>query len=575
MGKVVIIGIDGGTFDIINPLVAQGKLPNIEYLIKNGASGRLKTTIPPMTFPAWSSFMTGVNPGKHGVFDFTERIFGSYQIRFLNAKARKAKTMWKLASEAGKRVCVMAVPVTYPPEEINGYMISGFDAPGVDARANYESVYPPQLLDEINKNVGEYIISSNIMRQVEAKDYDGALDVVLYTLQRKIDTSLYLYKKEPWDIFCVVFGESDLVGHHYWKFYDPKSPFRPEGPISEKCIKAVETVYMKIDNAIGRFLESLYPETTLILMSDHGFGGSGDKEIYLNSWLAQNGFLKFKEDQLKIKNIIREKVIFKALSFMKKYGLKWVPAEIKRFLFRHRPEIINAIESSLRFKYIDWSKTYAFSEETPYYPTIWINLKGREPQGIVDEKDKDKLVSEIIECLKEWREPETNLPVVRRVFRKEEIYSGPYVKKAPDIIIDYNEPGGYSFLSRNSFSNPTKIPLRKVSKKELESSLFQNKSGSHRNYGILFMYGNNIKQNFEITNAKITDIAPTVFYCTELPIPSEFDGKTLIECFNTDETEFNIVSQTTVTEGDTTDKEIYSKEEEEEIKKRLKGLGYL
>ena len=151
MGRVLIIGIDGGTFDIIQPLISKGKLPHMAHIMEKGGHGYLKSTIPPMTFPAWNAFMTGVNAGKHGVFDFTERVLGTYRIRFLNAKARKAKTTWMLASEAGKRVCVMAVPVSYPSEKINGYMISGFDAPGVDAKANPESMHPPELFNKLRK----------------------------------------------------------------------------------------------------------------------------------------------------------------------------------------------------------------------------------------------------------------------------------------------------------------------------------------------------------------------------------------------------------------------------------------
>lgn len=575
--RVLIIGIDGGTFDIINPLVSQGKLPNLGSLLKEGAHGYLKTTTPPMTFPAWNAFMTGVNPGKHGVFDFTERIPGTYSIRFLNARSRKAQTIWMRASEAGKRVCVMAVPVSYPPEKVNGYMISGFDAPGVDAKANPESMHPPELFDEIKNNVGEYVISSNIIKEIEAGRPDLAMDVVLRTLNRKIETALYLYKKEPWDLFGVVFGESDLAGHHYWKLHDPNSPFRPQH-VSEKCQKSIETVYMAIDKAIGNFLGNLHPDTTLMIMSDHGFGGTGDKALYPNSWLASEGFLTFKDQKQGplglIKARLRDYFLLKPFSLIKRYGLKWVPPEIKQMLFRHRPGLVNAIESTLRFAILDWPGTLAYSEETPYYPTIWINLKGREPGGVVEPKDREKVVGEIIEKLKSWEDPETGIPVVRQAFRREEIYHGPYLEKAPDIIIDYNEPGSYSYLYRPSFTNPERSPIRKLSAEEMNSAPFQNKSGSHRNYGIFFLYGADIVPGYVIKDAHILDIAPTAFYHLDLPIPDYFDGRVLKECFKVfDKQEYRVIEEKT----DISSKEIetYSPEEEEKIRKRLEGLGYL
>jgi len=372
MSKVLIVGIDGGSFDIILPLVREGKLPHIRDLIDQGSHGYLETTMPPMTFPAWTSYMTGVNPGKHGVFDFTERIPGTYMIRFINAKARKAKTLWRLVSEANKRVGVMAVPVTYPPEEVNGFMICGFDAPGVDALGDTQSMYPPELLHELKEHVGDYIISSNIIKEVDRGRADLAIDIVLNTLGRKAETAKYLYQKEPWDLFMVLFGESDLVGHHYWKHIDPRSPFYEPGS-NEKCKKAVERVYQKIDQTIGELMTFAPSDTTFLLMSDHGFGGSGDHVLYLNQWLAQEGFLRFKTKSNRLLNTL----LIHPLMFAKRYGIKYLPTQVKQNIFRKRTGIANNMESWLRFSKIDWGKTLAYSEETPYYPTVWLNLKGR------------------------------------------------------------------------------------------------------------------------------------------------------------------------------------------------------
>ena len=378
MSKVLIIGIDGGTFDIILPLIKDGKLSNIRYLMENGSHGYLETTMPPMTFPAWTTFMTGVNPGKHGIFDFTERVPGSYMIRFINARARKAKTIWRLISEAGKRVGVMAVPVTYPPEEVNGFMICGFDAPGVDALGDSSSMYPPELLNDLRQNVGDYIISSNIIKEIDRGRADIAIDIVLKTLGRKADTAKYLYKKEQWDLFMVLFGESDLAGHHYWKYFDPKSPFYMENA-HEKCKKAIQFVYEKIDQTIGELIKLAPRDTVVMLMSDHGFGGSGDSVIYLNKWLESQEFLKFK----KRSNGLFEYLFLKPLMFAKRYGIKYLPTKIKQNIFRKQTGVANNMESWLRFSSIDWSQTIAYSEETPYYPTIWLNLKDREPDGII------------------------------------------------------------------------------------------------------------------------------------------------------------------------------------------------
>jgi predicted AlkP superfamily phosphohydrolase/phosphomutase len=574
MSKVLIVGIDGGSFDIILPLVREGKLPHIRDLIDQGSHGYLETTMPPMTFPAWTSYMTGVNPGKHGVFDFTERIPGTYMIRFINAKARKAKTLWRLVSEANKRVGVMAVPVTYPPEEVNGFMICGFDAPGVDALGDTQSMYPPELLHELKEHVGDYIISSNIIKEVDRGRADLAIDIVLNTLGRKAETAKYLYQKEPWDLFMVLFGESDLVGHHYWKHIDPRSPFYEPGS-NEKCKKAVERVYQKIDQTIGELMTFAPSDTTFLLMSDHGFGGSGDHVLYLNQWLAQEGFLRFKTKSNRLLNTL----LIHPLMFAKRYGIKYLPTQVKQNIFRKRTGIANNMESWLRFSKIDWGKTLAYSEETPYYPTVWLNLKGREPEGIVSIDEREDLLERIIRALSQWQDPWTGERVVRKVYRREDIYHGPYVEKAPDLIIDYHEPGGFSYLSRPSYTVKDGIVIRKLSKEEIDSARFQNKCGSHRNLGIFVAYGHGIKSNHHVKRVNILDLAPMILYLLDLPIPEEMDGQVIGDCLRAEVKQKQGGKRERPPSGPITagmeTENIYTAEEEEEIRKRLKGMGYI
>lgn len=146
--QILLIGLDGATWDLILPWVAEGRLPNLGALLREGSWGTLLSTVPPATFPAWSSFLTGLNPGRHGIFDFTRRKFGTYEVEFVNSTYRRGRSLFRIASEAGKRVGVIGVPATYPPEKVNGFLISGFDAPvatGIDP----SFVYPRELFSEI------------------------------------------------------------------------------------------------------------------------------------------------------------------------------------------------------------------------------------------------------------------------------------------------------------------------------------------------------------------------------------------------------------------------------------------
>jgi len=579
MARVLIVGIDGGTFDVIRPLIGQGKLPNLRALMETGSCGPLETTMPPMTFPAWNAFMTGVNPGKHGVYDFTERIPGTYKIQFINARSRRVRTIWRIASEANKRVGVMAVPVTYPPEEVNGFMISGFDAPGVDAHGDTSSMHPPELYYELKENVGDYIISSNIIKEVDAGRADLAVDIVLKTVGRKADTAKYLYRKEPWDLFMVLFGESDLVGHHFWKYTDPRSPFYHEGA-PEKCRRALELVYEKIDRTVGELLDSAHPDTVTLLMSDHGFGGSGDRVLHLNTWLEREGYLKFKTDESggHIGSLARELFFTKPLMFAKRYGIKYLPTRLKQEIFRNRTEIANNMESWLRFSRIKWSQTRAYSEETPYYPTIWLNLEGREPEGMVPPAERDKMLDGIIESLYQWKDPFSGEKVVKRAYKREEIYQGPFVHKAPDLIIDFNNPDGFSYLSRPSYTNKGKEPVGRLSRKEMDSMRFHNKSGSHRDFGIFFAHGKQIKSSHEARGVHILDLAPTVLYLLGLPVPPEMDGRIIEDCFKAEYRPKRVeraMKEEPLAPDSYEYAATYSDKEAEEIRKRLQDMGYM
>ena len=220
MARTLIIGLDGGSLDLVKQWVEQGDLPNLSKLLEGGTHGHLNSTVPPMTPPAWNSFMTGKNPGKHGIFDFTERVANKLELRIVNSSHRKSETIWKRLSRSGKRVGVIGVPGTFPPEAVNGIMISGFDAPGADERA----MYPPGLCKELKEKIGGYILTADFLQDASQGRVDEAVEKLLNVIERKAAAAKYLLSREPWDCFMIVFGETDAVVHHFWKYHDKKSP---------------------------------------------------------------------------------------------------------------------------------------------------------------------------------------------------------------------------------------------------------------------------------------------------------------------------------------------------------------
>lgn len=565
MNRVIILGLDGATFDLIKPFVEQGELPNIKKLMEEGTSGNLKSVVPPMSPPAWTSFMTGKNQGKHGIYDFTERVPDSYSIRFVNSSKRRAKTIWRMMSDAGKRIAVIGVPFTFPPEEINGVMISGFDSPGVGGGvADKATMYPPELHDEIRSNVGDYYITSNV---IGTNDDEERLREALKTLQRKIETASYLFNKEKWDCFMLVIGETDAVSHYFWKYYDPSSPLA--SPDQNNGLKdAILKVYQKADELIGTLLKQIDDNTTLFVMSDHGQGGYSNKALHPNLWLEKEGFLTF-EIMGAIESVYKNtrRGIFNTC---KQIGVT-LPLSIRKYILS-KTLISHKLESSLRFSGILWEKTFAFAEETPYYPMIWINLKGREPMGIVPSHEYDNLRNKIIESLHKWRDPETGEKVIVNIYKREEIYFGDFIDSAPDLIIDWNLDNGYAYLCKNSLSSKSKTPISKIGKREAATT----KSGGHRDNGIFMAYGNNIKDNNIINDARLIDIAPTALYLLCIPIPQEMDGVVLKEIFKE-----GIMRSTPVRySGDSfsdieNEVQEYTDEDAVTIQKRLADLGYL
>ncbi|OQX28039.1 MAG: hypothetical protein BWK80_02190 [Desulfobacteraceae bacterium IS3] len=566
--RLLIIGIDSACFDLINPWIAQGLLPNLSGLIRNGVSGKLKSVVPPMSPPAWTSFATGKNPGKHGIFDFTTRRTGTYELEFVNALWRKSDTIWKIMSDAGKRVCTVAVPMSYPPEQINGAMISGIDTPGASGRAAGPSgFWPPELYEEITHAVGTYLISPNI-GMFETHQADRILSAAEETVSRKMDTAIYLYKKEAWDCFTVVVGESDAVSHRLWKYHDKSSPFSDEHSSRYQGPDPVLHIYKKIDGYIGKLCSLISEDTAVIIMSDHGHGGNLTKAIYPNRWLERQHILQFRTETK------RKRLMNECFRQAKKIALKFLPPNLKKAILR-KSDLGSRLESALRFSAIDWSRTQAFFDETPYFPNIWINLKGREPQGIVSPEAYYEVRNDIADRLYRWIDPESGQPIVKKVWIREELYSGPFTEKAPDLIIEWNTDKGYSYLFRSS--QHIKIgqnPISPIRSQEMK----QVRSGDHRDYGLFIASGKHIRKDREIKGAKLIDLAPTLLYFLGIGISSDMDGRILTEIFEED----YLSSHSVMYDGEIRKEsdmsepgEIYSDEEKNMLASRLKELGYM
>lgn len=548
--KVLIIGIDAATFDIIEPLVNRGLLPTFKYLMQKGSFGRLISTIPPVTPLAWTSIVTGKNPGKHGVFDFYMPPCFGYNRRILTAKANRAKTLWKLLSEKGLKVGVLNVPLTYPPDEVNGFIVPGMQ---YALYANQDLTYPKEILFELKRVLGKYEIVWGDLKSLYTDELDEFLDKWEEILEIRKKATLYLMQKYSWNFFMVVFYVIDPIQHHFWKFFDKTHPLY-EPTLAKKYGSVIPYFYQKIDDAIAEILRHVDENTTIFIVSDHG-AGAEIKSFYLNLWLRREGLLSFKKISYNLLARIKwPHFVYKVLKRLKYPGISWtVPLNQLKDL----KKVIDPREGLEVSYFIDWPNTKAFAGNHTEQG-IYLNVRGREPQGIVSEgKEYEELREYIIHRLYQLKDPETNEKVVDRVYKREEIYHGPYVKFAPDLILKLKEWG---YLSQ---------------KEIYAGSLFRytNKTtGTHNLEGIFIAAGSGIKKCKRISKPHVTDIAPTVLALLGQPIPLDMDGQVLKEII---EDELIVRYEDTFSCTETKEKQSISSKEEEEIKETLKNLGYL
>ncbi|NUO07809.1 MAG: alkaline phosphatase family protein [Candidatus Brocadia sp.] len=509
MSKIIVIGIDSATFDIIEPLVNQGKLPVFARFMKEGVWGRLRSTIPPVTPPAWTSFMTGKNPGKHGIFDFYGYTTSGYERPVINSQSIKSKTLWRILSEKGKTAGVVNVPLTYPPEEVNGYLI-----PGMQYAFNVDKgfTYPKELLSEIEKKFGKYEVIYGDERSLYTNELDHFVSKWKEITRKRQEVILYLLDKYETDFFMAVFYSIDPIQHHFWKFYDRNHP-QYDKELAKKYGDIIPEFYQLIDANIGQILDKVDKNTTVFVVSDHG-AGSHAGGFFVNKWLMKKKLLKIKKRYYPLLWIRWPHIFFK---IMKRLGHPAIAWTIPMDLYNQLKNKVDPREGIRLSQIIDWKKTKAYAGNYTEQG-IYINLKGREVDGIVDKDEYPELKASIADALCNLIDPKTKTKVVDTVLEKEEVYHGPYGEFAPDLFVLMK--GGDVLLQ-----------------KDIHRGIFSHNphiSGTHRMDGIFIAKGGMLNDSLELENLNIVDIAPTILYLLGVEVPEDMDGRVLKEIIKDD-----------------------------------------
>jgi len=563
--RVFVFGVDGATFDRIKPWVKEGKLPNFKRVMEEGVYGELESPFPALTPKAWSCFLTGKNAGKHGLYYYTERVPGSYKLRYVNAKARDGRTIHRILSDHGRCVGMLNVPMTFPPEQVNGFVISGIDAPSTLT----DFTYPKELKAEIKKIISDYTIDLRLKGSMDNSKRDYVLEELVRMETDRAVLFKHLMKRYPWDFLMTVFIATDRVQHHFWRYMDPEHEDYNVAD-AQRYGDAILNIYRLADKTLGTILASLDDNDRLVIMSDHGLGRATNKVFYPNKWLAEMNLLKLK-DKGQVGNfdgrlaLSPRKIFFRGVRGTKRMLMKRLSPKGKEFVLQFLPKLRGRVQSFILFSKIDWSQTKAFSDEI--LDGIWINVKGREPEGIVEPgTEYEALRDSIIEELYKVKDPETGDRVIEKVYKREELYHGPHLERAPDLSVRFKD-----FIYRMRPSNTTIADSRQgvLGKVSYEGRT----SGCHYLNGILLLWGKGFQRGVEIQDAKIVDVTPTILHTMGLSIPDDMDGRVLTEAFENPAPPTYVKSDGR--EAFQSEAEIYSNQESELIQDRLKGLGYI
>jgi predicted AlkP superfamily phosphohydrolase/phosphomutase len=486
--KILVLGLDCAAPELV---LGYDDLPNIRRLMEAGAYGRLESVIPPITVPAWMCLATSQDPGSLGVYGFRNRIDHSYSgLGIATSRSITEPAIWDQLARQGKRSIIVGVPPGYPPRRINGLAVSCFLTP--DTEKNIFT-HPADLSEEIRELVGHYPVDVQGFR---TDDKAWLRDQIFAMSRTQFQVVRHLLQTKEWDYFHFVDIGLDRVHHGFWKYHDPQHVLHESG--SPYC-DTIHDYYRHLDLEIGRVLELLNDDTIVLLVSDHG-AQRLDGGFCINEWLVREGLLV----------------------------LKSYPKEITPFAKLD----------------VDWGQTKVWSEGG-YYARVFCNVKGREPQGVIDPSDYESFRDQMKAKLEATTDAQGKL-LGTLVFMPEKIYHKVH-NVPPDLIVHF---GGLYWRSIGGVGYPA-------------IHVLENDTGpddcNHAQFGAFILAAGNSPLKGEVAGAHLLDIAPTLLELAGYDIPSTMQGRSLV-----------------AGRGPTSpDQPDYAPDDETIVRDRLSGLGYI
>jgi predicted AlkP superfamily phosphohydrolase/phosphomutase len=533
---VFIVGLDGATFGILEPLVQSGDMPTLGTLVRGGAWGVARSVVPPITPAAWSSFMTGKRPGKHGIYDFRVYDPRTHRDTFVTSRALREQTMWEILTAAGRRVATVNVPVTYPPSPRAGTVVSGFDTPSVGA----EFTQPRELRTRILERIPDYRLIAVPSADDPNLERDDCFEDFVRQVERcheqRTEVALDLLAGGPWDVFMLHYQDIDILQHRTWRFLADWE----RHPARSSRLRAA---YRHLDGQIARVLAAAPPAALRLVVSDHGFGAH-EGRVYPNVLLQRWGYLVWAGRR-------RQRFMRSVRKRLARLGLG------RRERRRADPWIAQVRERSLeRMLPLVWRRTRAYVALAEMYGLLYVNVRGREPGGIVSPGPAQQaLGEEIAERLRAVRDPRDGAPVFSEVVRGDAVFPEDPLGRRPDLVlIPRPEYSVYRDLNHRRWVDHYPVT-----------------SGTHRPEGIFIAAGDGIRPGRLTHEVELVDLAPTILASAGLPVPDDMDGRVLEEIFLSAPTVTRSASTARAADADAA----LSPEEEAEVVERLRSLGYM
>lgn len=545
--RLLVIGLDGASYDLIHPLAQEGKLPNLTRLIKEGAWGTLRSTIPPISPAAWRTFLTGKNPGQHGVFDFQSWDY-DYTQRPRPAQWHRHKTIYRLLSEANRQVISIDVPFSYPPEPVKGLLVTGYPTPRTPQTV---FTHPADLPQYLRTKGFDLQLGWPETRIDVHPSFFKAWDETMAERERLLN---YLITQESWDLFMVVFGITDTLSHTLWHYLDPQHPasHSAKAPLYRQ---ALFRAYEQCDHALGKLWAHIEGQDVhLLVLSDHGFGSIRPRQ-WLFRFLQEHKWLHYSVPSGGGRYLA---------------GLGGLAARVytetawlRRWIRELRPGSKQALRGILgkggllpESQAIDTTRSLTLPSDMGTH--IYLNRKGRFRDGMLTDTEAKELAATIRAALLQACDTNDQRPIVRNVFLRDEVYQGEAVAQAPDLIIEY--------ANRYIANVPTTGSTR---------ALNPHLTGGHVMEGILLGWGPGI-QSISLPDTDIVNLAPTMLHLLGQPIPPDMDGAVIADLFSPAWQQAHPVQlgdTAAIMESDEGGE--YSAEEQAVVNEQLRALGYV